>query len=126
MTGSCYPDSDTPIEGTTSAGDGMNSLQGSQSPVSEDPVSLLVRGFLIRLVYGSLAIPILLIVRPDLFHEHRDALTFAAYAYLVVCALGGAYDAYRRRRRRFTLWGKPRTRDIILAALAILGLWLSC
>ena len=125
MSSSCYSDSDIPIEGTTSEGDGMNSLEGSQSPVTEDPVSLFVRGFLLRLVYGALAIPILLIIRPDLFHEHRDALSFAAYAYLVVCGLGGAYDAYTRHRRRFTLWGKPRTRDIILAALAILGLWLS-
>ena len=96
--------------------------QDSQSVGSS--IAIFFRGFFIRLLYGSLAIPILLLVRPDFITEDASPLVFGSCAYLVVCVLGGAYDAATKQTRKLKLWGKPKLRDVILLILLIVSLLL--
>jgi hypothetical protein len=85
-------------------------------------ISLFLRGFFIRLLYGSLGIPILFIFRPEFFSENTFPLVYGLCIYSAVCIAGGIYDVSTRQKRRIKLWEKPRMIDVIAIALIISGL----
>ena len=57
------------------------------------PVGAFIWGVLLRLFYGSLALPVVWLLRPDLLNERRGTLLVALSVYLLVCLAGGAHDA---------------------------------
>jgi len=103
--------------------------------IAEDEISTLppttaarafFRGFLIRLLYGSPALPIMLLIRPDWLRENSRILLLGALPfYLFICLAGGAYDATSGNSRRIRLFQKPRMFDILLLVCWLFLLWFS-
>lgn len=104
-------------------------MEGQQpSQETDSNIAIFLRGFFIRLLYGSFAIPVLILIRPGFFGENASALILGLCFYLVVCIGGGAYDVSTKQKRKIKLWEKPRIIDVlamILAILVIVGLMLS-
>jgi len=92
---------------------------------SSSSVSVFFLGFFIRLLYGSLALPFLALIRPDLFGEKYMAMVFAVSFFLLVCLAGGAYDVATRQTREIRLFQKPRLVDIVIFAAMVVALLLN-
>ena len=91
-----------------------------EKPDLNEPVSsprLFARGFLVRLAYGLLAIPlILLLQRPGFI-----GLAIGVSIYLLVCLFGGMIDAVSGRRVEFNLLQKPTRLDMAILILLLVG-----
>jgi len=96
-----------------------------RSPISAG--NAFVRGFLIRLLHGTVGILIVLLLRPDLLGEKRHILLGSIVFYLLVCIAGGAYDAATRKTRRVRLFQnqKPRVVSFWLLAVVLIVLLIS-
>jgi len=67
----------------------MNVPDPFASPIETGRVGLFLWGLLMRLAYGLLALPLLALVRPDMFTEAPSPLIFAGIFYLFICTGGG-------------------------------------
>jgi hypothetical protein len=94
----------------------------SLPPISA--VGAFVKGFLIRLCYGSLALPFLVILKPALFGERRGALIGGFALYLLVCLAGGIYDVSTRATRRVRYFTMPSLVSILLMVVLLIALCL--
>jgi hypothetical protein len=103
----------------------MNRSEQSVDRESGSRGALFVKGFLLRLLYGAIGLPLICMIRPDFLDERkREALTFAASAYLVVCLAGAIYDAVLGPRQRESGRGTRLVRNLVLMALLVaLLLW---
>lgn len=85
------------------------------------------RGFFIRLVYGSLALPFIALVRPDFFGERFGFFSISFAVYLIICVAGGFYDVETREQRRteFKLFVRPKGKDLFVFAAVLIFLWVT-
>jgi len=92
------------------------------------PISTLgafVKGFLIRLLYGSLAVPFLAWLHPEFLGEAwlRLLTTFALFS--MICVAGGIYDASTRDTRRIRLFQRPSLLSVVYLVFLVVVLWLN-
>ena len=101
------------------------SMEGAQTPQENySNNALFLRGFFIRLLYGSLVVPVYFLIRPGVFREENlRGLFFALCAYLLICTAGGAYDV--ANKRKIKLWQRPRIRDVLLLTLVFVAIMYS-
>lgn len=103
-------------------------MLASQGNPGIPPISsggAFIKGFLLRLVYGSLALPLLVLIRPDFLGENRIALIGGCAFYLIICIAGGIYDASTRQTRILRLFERPGLGSIVGLVIILLALWLN-
>lgn len=66
--------------------------------------STFVKGFLLRLLYGSLAVPFLVWVHPEFLGKALFNLLTVYAAYTGLCLAGGLYDVSTCDTRRVQLF----------------------
>jgi len=103
--------------------------EGEASTASGAPArDALLRGFLIRLLYGTLGVAVVVVIRPDFLGQNLHLLVGTAAAYLLVCLAGAAFDASGTKGSRMPSPPKAsaaRALSLAAFATAILLLWLS-
>jgi hypothetical protein len=78
-----------------------------------------LRGFLLRLLYGSFALPILALIAPSLFGEQLHILPGTLACYLAICVAGGVHDTAHGIRRGFQM---PRRVDLLIICISVTSL----
>jgi hypothetical protein len=92
---------------------------GSPARDAPSPGRAFIQGFLVRGLYGLLGLAVVAVIRPDIYVDHREIVWFAVGLYVVVCTVGGVYDAATRQRRTVKVFQKPRAVDIALLVIII-------
>ena len=71
------------------------SIRNTLTRLRSQPFGAFVWGVLLRAFFGSLALPLVWVFRPDLFGERRGTLIVGLSVYLLVCLAGGANDSVK-------------------------------